>query len=446
MSDFPPPIIRNFKASDRILILRSLTTAGFGVAAKVLGLVNQIASIALISSTLGADGLQEQILAIAFVGWFNLTQWGMYTSLPVLLIRSSSRADSFATIVKTAFLIAAVGCLCALGLTLLIIDRGWLGGPATAPIAMAAVCNAVTIVLGISERVFQAIDRIAQFNILNMSGTLVSLAATFYFSRMQGTTSDFVLAYYVSMMLPALIATLAILPRMKLAARVSLHDLISSSRRLVGVGIFGYGYEIAAYCKIQAPLTLLSALHLSNEIAPVGIGLRVVALVSGSLSIVIPILFLRIGQASQLQDQEARRLWTYLGIACSIAVAIAIAGLFLLFGQPVYQTWTGGAVKLDQSDQVALAAFSALYLAQNLLYPLAAPHPAIAGKLRWMFWLEALAILAAGTGGALAVPAAYGGAGMLAGATLVLGLTVLILLVFLARSLKAEPSLDAKPS
>src|SRR5580698_8598849 len=107
------------RGSNRILILRSLATAGSGVAAKITGLINQIVSVALISSALGAEGLQEQMLAISFVGWFYLTLCGMQTSLPVLLIRSRSDTEAFAVIAKAAFLLSTIGSLCALGLVLL---------------------------------------------------------------------------------------------------------------------------------------------------------------------------------------------------------------------------------------------------------------------------------------------------------------------------------------
>ena len=56
----------------RMLAIRFFTTAGVGVAAKILGLINQIVSVTLISKALGAEGLQEQMLAIASVSWFSI--------------------------------------------------------------------------------------------------------------------------------------------------------------------------------------------------------------------------------------------------------------------------------------------------------------------------------------------------------------------------------------
>jgi O-antigen/teichoic acid export membrane protein len=429
----PPPKLYNFRGRNRSLVVRSLTTAGLGVAAKVIGLINQIVSVRLISSALGAEGLQEQMLAISVVSWFYLTLCGMQTSLPVLLIRSCSDAEAFAAIAKAAFLLATIGGLCALGLVLLILHLGWIGGNASAPIATAAICNAAVLVFSLSERVFQATDRIAQFNVLNTTGTLISLAATFFLARNHGTAGGFVVAFYLGMLFPFLVAALAVIPQLRLAVRLSLRELRESARQLIGVGVFGFGYEMAAYCKFAAPLTLLSVLSLSKEIAPVGLGLRLVMLIGGGLSIVIPILFLRIGTAIHARDQDAERLWTRLGIACAAIVAVAAAAMFNIFGDAIYRAWTGGVVRLDQADQVALSAFFAVALGQNLLFPLAAPDPAIAGKLRWLFWLEGPAVLATGAFGALAVPSAYGGAGMLAGAVLVMGAVTLILLIFLAR-------------
>ena len=96
------------RRGSRSAVIRSLNAAGLGVVAKAIGLFNQIASVALISSSLGSEGLQEQLLAISFVGWFYLTLCGMQTSLPVLLIRSRSDTAAFAATAKTAFLFAAI--------------------------------------------------------------------------------------------------------------------------------------------------------------------------------------------------------------------------------------------------------------------------------------------------------------------------------------------------
>ena len=427
------PMLSSFGGSHRPLIVRSLATAGVGVAAKILGLVNQIVSVALISGALGADGLQEQLLAIASVSWFSLTSCGLHTALPVLLIRSGTGSEAFASIAKAAYFFAAIGAAAALGLTLLVLNLGFTAGQASAIIAAAAACNAGIIVLSLSERVFQATDRIAQFNVLNMAGTLTSLGTTWFLARSNGTATGFVVAFYISMLLPFLIGTLVVAPRLMRTPNPSYPEFIASARRFIRVGAFGFGYELAAYCKLQAPLTLLGVLGLSNEIAPVGLGLRLIGFGSGGLSIVVPILLLRVGAAIHARDQDARRLWTRLGIASAGAVAIAAAVLFICFGEIIYRTWTGGVVALHQGDLVALAAFSALSLAQNLLFPLAAPDPTVAGQLSWLFWLEGPAVLAAGAVGALAVPSAYAGAGMLAGAALVMGVTIVILLAYLAK-------------
>jgi hypothetical protein len=434
-------MLQSLKREQSKMIARSLTAAGLGVVAKIFGLINQIVSVTLISKALGAEGLQEQMLAIASVSWFSLTLCGMHTSLPALLIRSGANTERFASIAKTAYLLAAIGAIAAVGLTALILHLGLIGGIAAAPIATATICSGAGLILGLSEKVFLAIDRIAQFNILNMLGTLISLAATFVLARSHGTPADFVISFFLGILFPIFVATFVVIPRLKLTSSLSPCEFRTNARELIGVGAFGFGYDVSAYCKLQAPLALLSALNLSNEIAPIGLGLRLVGLISGGLSIVIPILFLRIGAAIHVRDQDAGRLWTRLGMVGAAAAAVAVAGMFNIFGETIYRTWTGGVVRLDQADQIALAAFSALSLAQSLLFPLAAPDPDIAGKLRWLFWFEGPAVLAAGVAGALAVPAAYGGAGMLAGATLVMGNITLVLLVFLAR--RSSPGKEA---
>jgi O-antigen/teichoic acid export membrane protein len=423
----------SFVDSNQTRIVRSLKTAGLGFAAKLLGLVNQIFSVALISSALGAEGLSEQMLAISFVSWFNLTLFGMHTALPLLLIRYGASRKVFASIGKTAFLIALIGAWSAAGLTLLILWLDWIPGLSSAPIATAAICSAAVVTLNLSEKIFQALDRIATFNVLNMAGTAISLALTFFFARTHGTAAEFVVAYYLSTFLPFLIAALMVVSRLDLTTVPTTGELRANAHQLFGFGVFGYGNEIASYCKLHAPLALLSALKLSSEIAPVGLALRLTGLVSGALWIVIPIFFVRIGTAVNLHNLDAARLWIRLGIACAGAVALLAAGSFLLFGPEIYQAWTGGTVTLGYPDQVALAAFAALSLAQNLLFTLVAADPSLADRVRWLFWIEGPAILLAGTFAALIVPAAHGAAAMLGGAVLVMIITSLVMLILLLR-------------
>jgi hypothetical protein len=425
-------MLRNSRAVRQTLIVRSLTSAGTGAAGKLLGLFNQIVSVALISSALGADGLEQQLLAIALVSWSNLTLCGMHVALPALLIRSGTDSEAFASIAKTAFLLAALGAFGALGVTLFIGDLAW--GFSSAPVATAAICCAATNALGLSERVFQATDRIAQFNALNMTGTAISLAATVALTRTHGTVAQFVVAYYLGMLFPVTVATFLIIPRLNLKVWPSLHEFRKRARQLIKVGVFGFGYEQAAYCKLQAPLALLSALGISDQIPWVGLGLRLVALAIGGLSIITPILFLQIGAAIQARDQCARRLWTRLGIGSATIVAVAAGALFLMFGQTIYDAWTSGIVTLAWWDRVALAAFLAACLAQNLLFSLSAPDLVITRRLRWLFWLEGPVVLAGGTAGALSVPVGYGGAGLIAGATLVTVVSALLLLASLANN------------
>lgn len=418
-------------SSSRTLLFRSLTATGSGIAAKVVGLINQIVSITLITDTLGAEGLEVQILAIASVSWFSLTFLGMYTALPVLLVRAGTNNEIFASIAKTAYLLALIGASFAVVLMMLILFSGAMHGSAAAPIATAMICNALVLVFSVSEKICQAVDRITQFNLLNAAGTVMSLATTFALSRTHGTAVEFVATFYLGIGFPLVASTWMVIRRLKLASGLSWRTFVECARRLVSTGVFSFGYEMAAYCKLQAPVALLSTLGLSNQIAPVGLGLRLVALISGGVSIMVPILLLRIGTAIQSDDREGRKLWIRLGLICAAAVALTAAGLFAVFGQTIYRLWTGGVVVLDWPQQAALAAFAAVFFAQNLLFPLTAPDPTVTSQLRWLFWLEGPAVIAVAVAGALAVPAIYGGAAMLSGAALVTGLAMMVLLGFL---------------
>ncbi len=444
-TSFSSAMLRPFKGKQSKMIARSLTAAGFGVVAKIFGVINQIVSVTLISGALGAEGLQEQMLAIASVSWLSLILCGMHTSLPALLIRSGADKQSFASIAKTAYLLAIIGAMVGMGLMVGVLNLSLIGGVSFAPIATATVCSAAGLILSLSEKVFLAMDRIAQFNVLNLAGTFISLAATVGFARFNGTAADFVISFYLGVLFPCFVATFAVIPKLNLRSSLSSREFKNNARELIGGGAFGLGYEVSSYCKLQAPLALLGALNLSNEIPPVGLGLRLVGLIIGGLSIVIPILFLRIGAAIHARDRDARRLWTRLGIAGAVAVAIMAFAMFNLFGDAIFRTWTGGVVRLDHTDGIALGAFSALSLAQSLLFPLAAPDPSIARKLRWLFWLEGPTVLAAGVAGATLIPSVYGAAGMLAGAALVMGTVTLVLLVCLNRRSppQGEEKIDA---
>lgn len=433
MSRNSPFTVRHaFRKANQASLIRSLTATSSGIAAKVVGLINQILSVALISHALGAEGLQEQMLAIASVSWFILTFCGMHTSLPVLLIRASENSDTFASISKTAYLLAIIGSVGAVALTTIVVAFGMMSGAATS-IMVAAICNAGALIFSLSERLLQATDRISQFNLLNMAGTVVGLATTFVLARTHGTASEFVAAYYVGILFPFVAAAFSIFPQLNLTADLSWRDFLACARRLVGVGVFGFGYEMASFCKLQAPLTLLGLLGLSNQIASIGLGLRLTGLISGGSSIVIPILLLRIGTAIQTGDRNARRLWTHLGFATAAAFAFGAAGLFAIFGETICYLWTGGAVALDRPQQMALAAFAALSLGQSLVFPLVAPDPAVTGRLQWLFWLEGPAVLAMGIAGTLVVPSAYGGVGMLVGVSMVMSISMLTLLIFLTK-------------
>ncbi len=422
---------RDIEHNHRGVMIRSLMAAGVGVAGKILGLFNQIASVVLISGALGADGLREQMLAIAFVSWFNLTLCGMHTSLPVLLVRSAPAAEASQLLIKTAFILAVLGALVSVALTLLILNLKLTNSLVGAPLATAIICNAITIVFGLSEKVFHGTDRIAQFNVLNMIGTLVSLGTTFILAKTYPSASGFVIAFYLGVLLPPLAATVQFVPLLDLMKLPSLTEFCASARQLIGVGVFGLGYEVASYCKLQAPLALLALLDLSSAIAPVGLGLRLLGLISGGLTIAIPILMLQIGTAIRTQDEGSRRFWTRTGLGIAAVTAVVIVALYPLVGPAIFQAWTAGSVALGPGQPIALAVFSAIFLVQNLVFPLIAPDPSFATQLRWLFWLEGPAVIVAAVVSALLAPANYGGAALLGGAAFVMGIVSLILLTLL---------------
>jgi O-antigen/teichoic acid export membrane protein len=424
---------RSFADMDDRTIFRSLTAAGLGVSSKIVGLINQIVSVTLITTALGAEGLREQMLAIAFVSWFNLTLCGMHTSLPVLLIRSGATTEASLALVKTAYILAALGALLSLVLTVLLLCLVSGSDLPSAPVIAAAICNAAVLVFSLSEKVFHATDRIGQFHVLNIIGTATSLAATFLLARMHPTAVGFVLTFYAGILLPFIAATIFVAPHFNLKTIPSAREFRACARQLVGTGAFGLGYELASYCKLQAPLALLGVIGISSAIAPVGLGLRLLNLIGGGLTIVIPILMLRMGAAEHAGDKHLQRLWSRMGFILAAMAAIGVLGLYHFFGERIFETWTGGTVLIEQPVRMALAVFSAIVVFQSVLFPLVAVNATLANRLRWLFWLEGPAVVAASAAGALAVPSTYGGAGMLVGASLVMAAVTLVLLLLLAR-------------
>ena len=228
-------------------------------------------------------------------------------------------------------------------------------------------------------------------------------------------------------------------PRLMLTASPSYPEFIASARRLIGVGSLWIWLRDIRLLQASGAFGSLERFGASPMRLPrLGLGLRLVALVNGGLSIVIPILFLRVGAAIHARDHDARRLWTRLGIACAGAVAIAAAGCS--FSSARQSTGHGRA----GSSRFIRRNLSRLRLSPHSLWPKLfcsrSPRrtrlspdncagcsglrvPPCSQQARWA---------------RLLFPPPTRGAGMLAGATLVIGVVVLISLLCLARNQSSQ--------
>ena len=236
------------------------------------------------------------------------------------------------------------------------------------------------------------------------------------------------------MLIPTVLATALIVSRKSLWSSLSFKEFHHCMRHLMSMGVYGQGFSLAYYCKLQAPLLILDALNLPTEITKVGIISRFSVLLISGLSILSPLFFVRIGNALQKKDWTEFQFWTHLGLGVSAGMAIIVGGVCFFFGPLICKAWTGGIVNLDQFGQIVLAVYCASLLFQYLLLAVSAPDSVTIRRVRWLFWVEALAVPAIGALGALY----FGGSGMLGGMGLVMALTVSIQFVVILRRVSSE--------
>ena len=157
-----------------------------GLISKSFGLINQIATTYILAGALGAHGLQSQMLAISFVSWFSLMLLGTQASLPTVLLSKADDDRVAGLYTKSAFLISIFCALAALVLALSILALIHSEYLAETPVLAAVFCNSLLLSVSLSEQMFQALHRIVTFNLLNVTGSILSLLATYALSRTNG--------------------------------------------------------------------------------------------------------------------------------------------------------------------------------------------------------------------------------------------------------------------
>jgi hypothetical protein len=396
-----------------------------GLIAKGLGFCNQIGSTYLLAAAWGSSGLKLQMVAISFVSWFYLLLFGMQTSLPTLLISARDDTRLRTLYIQSAFVAAFLCALVALTVSLSVRSLSNTSTLSEAPVLAAAACNALLLFFSLSEQVYYADQKAAKFNLLNGAGSFLSLASASVLATLHGGESGFIIAYYTSMLFPAMSAGCLILSENQVWRRRELHQLRLCTQRLLLEGRYGLGYSVSLYCKTQAPLLILDVMEQSDDIAKTGLSLRFAALVYSSASIFFPVLFTRIGFALKGADYGAYSRWRLVGLALTGIASFFVAVISILFGQKIFEIWTGGAVSLEPTDCLALATFSVALLVQYVLLSVTAPDTVATARLQWLYWLEAVFVVVAAILGAHL----HGGSGLLAGMSMVMSSSIFVVLL-----------------
>lgn len=389
--------------------------------------MNQIAGTYFLAKTLGAEGLKLQMLAVSFVSWFPLMLFGLYSSLPRALLDAADSETTRSLYKGAAFLIATCSALIAAGLGLMTVNLTFSGQMSQAPVVAAIVCNAAFISITLSEQIMLVEKKTFMFNILNGAGTLLSLIITIVLSYTYGSANWFMFAYYVSILFPAISASIFVFPRIKFYTLRSLIHLWKAIKLLLNSGTYSLGFGVSNYCKTQALLLVPAVLNEPHELGSAGLGLRFCNLIISALSILYPIIFIQIGGALQHRDWAAYKLWVRFGVSVAGLCALVVGCICVLFGQTIFEIWTGGVITLDRKGEVALAIYASTFSIQYLLLAIASPDAVLSERLRWLFWIETPVFLVACVIGGIL----RGTIGMFSGGSAVMAVSIFVELAFL---------------
>lgn len=368
-----------------------------GTASKLTGFINQIISTMLISKTLGAESFDYYLFSVSFVSWFSILLFGTNSTLPTILMHEPNDQKEFSLIVKAALIIAFCGGLAALLLTYLFLSKDiFHNTQLQLYITTSAICNFTVVIFSISYSIFIVLGKILEYYLYNAIGTIISLLLTFWFSRTHGTVTDFILSYYISIIFPLLGISVVNRRELDIFSCVPLNKLTGQIYNILIKSGSGFGFEVAAFSKLHMPVSMMGLMGFTNQIGIVGIGIRFTNLITGGLNVIFPIMILKAGNAAARKDKRGIMLWNLVGLCSGVLLSSITAYLFIVYGNEIYYNWTSGVISLHPSDKLSMAAFSALYVFQEIMFRLAMVDPKKMDRLKYIFWFECLFIVSFG--------------------------------------------------
>ena len=370
-------------------MLNVIAVVASGIFAKLAGFINQLVSVWLIASAAGQQGLEAIFLAIAFVGWFNLTLLGAQTAFPNLLIESKKDASAHRQLLIAGgyiSLFGAIACILCSAILLYIIPQS--SSIHSTPVIWAVAANATLILFSLSEQYFQAINKTYQFNLLSAIGSAISLFITWFAAYHRSDLSIYVIAYFASFVIPVTFATAIALLHFKGEGLFHLTLVRPAISRLIRTGNFSLGFIANISLKLSAPLLILDLRNYGSEIPFLGVSLRLSTVIISGASVVAPIIIFHSGTARSTQNIGALKRWRTNTILFASGGAVFVFFAIFIGGRSLLSIWTRGLVSPNSLEIFSLALFAALWTLEYIIYQFSATATNQVRGVWWLFWAE----------------------------------------------------------
>lgn len=373
----------------RKIVLNVIAVVASGIFSKLAGFINQLVSLWLITSAVGQQGLEAIFLAVAFVGWFNLTLLGAQTAFPNLLIESKKDASTHRQLLIAGgyiSLFSTIACILCSVILLYIIPQS--SRIHSTPIIWAVAANATLILFSLSEQYLQAINKTYQFNLLSAIGSASSLFITWLAVYYRSDLSIYVLAYFASFVIPVIFATAIVLVHFEGKGLFHLTLVLPVISRLIKTGSFSLGFIANVSVKLSAPLLILDLRNYDSEIPFLGVALRLSTMIISGASVVAPVILFHSGTARSTQNIFALKQWrTNTILFASVGAGFVFFTIFI-GGQSLLTIWTRGLLSPNSMEILSLALFAALWMFEYIIFQFSATAINQIRGVWWLFWAE----------------------------------------------------------
>ncbi len=361
-----------------------------GVFAKGVGLVNQIFAIPLIALAAGTDGLSRVLLAISIASWFNVLPLGSQIALPVSLIGAGQDIPLRRRILAAATTVYAVSALVCLTVGLLLAfpfrTVFTLGLPPAGAMSTAVIMNAMYLFTWMSEQTLAADRRTYIFNVASAIGSILSLVGTYCSYALQLPTEAFIVAYYLSLLVPT-VGMYGIVASRAGLRRTDYKKIDLEIRRLARVGERSLSFQFSSMFKLQATLLVVAVATTTSDAAVYGSGIRFCTLFVSAISILFNPLLAESGHlvAAEKHVEYRKLCMRVVTRGCLLAVVTIVAVSVL--GPTAFAVWLGHVASIDHLIAFWLGALASSLALQFTVFYLFAP--VILGPMtRLVLWIE----------------------------------------------------------